>query len=365
MTHTPSSLHPSVLPPFQKPSAANQQTLYHCPHDQPQQQLQQQQHESLRCTYTSSGCVHTPCCCSPSHCLNQYCTISQHRKRIPHAVISCCLALLCLSVLVCERGGGVCWGWDMWGGGWGRLGGGTVGAEAAAVSPAVTYGSAISLKHQASNYKLFSGRIAWGSGSGQQAVTAIGGDEYDDTVMWYVKSAEINKIPPPGASSQLTSTPTPGAHRETYGAGTAVKCGAVVSLEHVDSEKNLHSHSIKSPISGQFEVSAYGEKGVGNEGDNFIVQCLDGDKEVWRVNSVVALRHRGMGGYLKASISKRFNRENCPRCPIEGHLEVVIGQDVRTKNTPPNEDEKWRAVDGVLVSLSELDEDEAGQDDEL
>ena len=51
-------------------------------------------------------------------------------------------------------------------------------------------------------------------------------------------------------------------------AGTPVECGRKIRLEHAQTGKNLHSHLFTSPISGQQEVSAYGEAGDGDTGDN-------------------------------------------------------------------------------------------------
>eukprot|EP00922_Rhytidocystis_sp_ex-Travisia-forbesii_P014574 GHVS01021786.1.p1 GENE.GHVS01021786.1~~GHVS01021786.1.p1 ORF type:complete len:236 (+),score=41.00 GHVS01021786.1:80-787(+) len=213
----------------------------------------------------------------------------------------------------------------------------------------VTYGSSVALRHNTSGFKLFSAKIAWGSGSGQQAVTGIGGDNYDETVLWYVKEPHDAK------ASSATGSP--------------VSCGSVVRLEHADSNKNLHSHEIPSPISGQNEVSAFGTNGDGNEGDNFVVECVrDGkinNSSPWTTKDYVALRHEGMHGFLKGSASKKFNRDNCPRCPIEGHMEIVVGN----SGNEPTQEELWKAVDGVFLSnqaeLEEEDDSSGGPHDEL
>jgi hypothetical protein len=42
-----------------------------------------------------------------------------------------------------------------------------------------------------------------------------------------------------------------------------VKCGSVIRLQHVATEKYLHSHHHAAPLSGNQEVSAYeGDKGM-------------------------------------------------------------------------------------------------------
>lgn len=45
-----------------------------------------------------------------------------------------------------------------------------------------------------------------------------------------------------------------------------VKCGQTVRLMHLQTRKNLHSHHFTSPLSNNFEVSAFGEEGLGDEG---------------------------------------------------------------------------------------------------
>ena len=52
-------------------------------------------------------------------------------------------------------------------------------------------------------------------------------------------------------------------------------CGATVRLEHMKTGKNLHSHNVKSPISGKQEISAFGDDGFGDEDDNWQLECVD------------------------------------------------------------------------------------------
>lgn len=213
----------------------------------------------------------------------------------------------------------------------------------------VSYGSAISLQHLNSGYKLFSAKISWGSGSGEQVVTSAGGDLFTESVLWYVKE--------------------PHSTRHPFAAGAPVKCGSIIRLEHAESEKNLHARAIRSPISNQWEVSAYGSEGIGNEHDNFIVECVQTKSSVgsttddWPHKEKIALKHSELGGYLKASKGKIFNRENCPRCPIEGHLEVVVSN----SHKQPSSDEIWTTVHGVILSESDLGDEEPnrGKHDEL
>lgn len=68
-----------------------------------------------------------------------------------------------------------------------------------------------------------------------------------------------------------------------------IKCGDTVRLEHSATKKNLHSHRVSSPLSGQQEVSAYGDiNGEGDTGDHWMVIC-HGD--YWERNEPVEFRH--------------------------------------------------------------------------
>ncbi|CEM00828.1 unnamed protein product [Vitrella brassicaformis CCMP3155] len=199
----------------------------------------------------------------------------------------------------------------------------------------ITCGSAIYLKHADTGFKLFSAGINWGSGSGQQAVTAQKSDEADRSLLWLVKEG-MN---------------LPGCHT-----GAPIKCGDVIRLEHLDTEKNVHSHAWRSPVSGMKEVSVFGSSGVGDVGDNFIVECGDKKAEVWERGKKVALKHEGLPGYLRTTAKHKFTQANCPRCPILGHQEVAVAM-----VSKPSSDDYWLAYEGVLISSAD-DEDEEEDD---
>ena len=38
--------------------------------------------------------------------------------------------------------------------------------------------------------------------------------------------------------------------------------------------KNMHSHNVRSPLSQRNEVSGFGDDGEGDDGDNWIIECL-------------------------------------------------------------------------------------------
>lgn len=114
----------------------------------------------------------------------------------------------------------------------------------------VTCGSVIKLKNADYNVRLHSHDVKYGTGSGQQSVTATEIQE-DINSHWQIKGG-TGKVCP---------------------RGQPVKCGSTIRLEHVETKKNLHSHNFQSPLSGNQEISCYGEKGEGDSGDNWMVVC--------------------------------------------------------------------------------------------
>jgi dolichyl-phosphate-mannose--protein O-mannosyl transferase len=98
----------------------------------------------------------------------------------------------------------------------------------------VTCSSTLRLKNVRANYYLHSSEISYGSGSGQQAVTGFDGD-HDYNSLWTIKEGEFD-------NSQVPLCKT----------GQKIKCGETVRLEHMNSGRNLHSHSsFDSPVSGR------------------------------------------------------------------------------------------------------------------
>eukprot|EP00920_Eleutheroschizon_duboscqi_P025221 GHVT01062258.1.p2 GENE.GHVT01062258.1~~GHVT01062258.1.p2 ORF type:complete len:106 (-),score=21.15 GHVT01062258.1:260-577(-) len=89
---------------------------------------------------------------------------------------------------------------------------------------------------------------------------------------------------------------------------------------------------------------------MGDGGDEFIVECVNPSDKVWLVGATVRLFHVNMKGHLAASRSHMFTRDNCPRCPILGHLEVAI-----TKRPSASAATGWRCDDGLLVEAHEDD----------
>ncbi|PRD23959.1 UNVERIFIED_CONTAM: Sdf2l1 [Trichonephila clavipes] len=108
----------------------------------------------------------------------------------------------------------------------------------------VTCGSVIKLLNNHSKVRLHSHEVKYGSGSGQQSVTAV--EDHDDVNShWVIK----------GKGGKMCKR------------GEPISCGTVIRLEHLATKKNLHSHHFSSPLSSNQEVSAFGEDGEGDTGE--------------------------------------------------------------------------------------------------
>lgn len=176
----------------------------------------------------------------------------------------------------------------------------------------MTWGSVVKLVHQSTGYRLHSHEIAYGTGSGQQSVTAypFGGDSNS---YWIVKGPSNDTL---------------------FSQGTLVDCGSFIRLEHLNTRKNLHSHLPKSPISGNLEVSAFGVDGEGDSGDVFQLICAETKAQYWKRSQAVYLKHVDTKAFLSTSQKYVYPE------PIEGHLEVFGS---KKKSTT---DSLWLTDDG-------------------
>lgn len=118
-----------------------------------------------------------------------------------------------------------------------------------------------------------------------------------------------------------------------------IKCGQQIRLQHVATNKNLHSHHFQSPLSGNQEISCYGENGIGDSGDNWEVIC-SGD--TWLRDYPIKLRHVDTDGYLSVS-GRTFGR------PINGQMEVIGTFSI-------NQASEWKAAEGLFIHPRELHE---------
>ncbi|XP_029423007.1 stromal cell-derived factor 2 isoform X2 [Nannospalax galili] len=125
-----------------------------------------------------------------------------------------------------------------------------VGASSMAV---VTCGSVVKLLNTRHNVRLHSHDVRYGSGSGQQSVTGVTSVD-DSNSYWRIR----------GKTATVCER------------GTPIKCGQPIRLTHVNTGRNLHSHHFTSPLSGNQEVSAFGEEGEGEQ----YGRPISGQKEV-------------------------------------------------------------------------------------
>ena len=56
--------------------------------------------------------------------------------------------------------------------------------------------------------------------------------------------------------------------------------------------KNIHSHNVRSPLSQRNEVSGFGDDGEGDDGDNWIIECLNENGKI--LNDVSIQTENGM-----------------------------------------------------------------------
>lgn len=178
----------------------------------------------------------------------------------------------------------------------------------------VTCGSVIKLLNSDFRVRLHSHDVKYGTGSGQQSVT---GSEIQEDVNshWIVKAATGLNCP----------------------RGEAIKCGQTIRLEHIATNKNLHSHHFSSPLSGNQEISCYGDGGDGDTGDHWIVTCSG---EYWTRDDSIMLKHLDTNHYLSAS-GRKFGR------PINGQMEIV-GISGSSGSV------HWNAVEGIYLHAPDI-----------
>lgn len=137
----------------------------------------------------------------------------------------------------------------------------------------VQYGSQIKMRHILTGFHLHSHPLNYKhpNSSQQQQVTCFNnGANGDDNDFWIVKSVNAN-------NPRDNETQT-------------VKDGDLLRLEHLLTQKNLHSHPrIPSPITGQQEVTCFGFSGSGDSNDLWRISIEGGG--VWNDSKRVKLIH--------------------------------------------------------------------------
>ncbi|CDO64538.1 dolichyl-phosphate-mannose protein mannosyltransferase, putative [Plasmodium reichenowi] len=199
----------------------------------------------------------------------------------------------------------------------------------------VTDGSSIILENIGTKYKLFSTDMKWGTGSGNQLVTAVTTNKNEDDLLWTVSLYEEEK--------SVT--------------GRKINCDEIVTLKHVKSNGYLIGSKHDSILSNNYELSVHKD----NEYGKFQVVCeKKKNTSYWEIGENVYLKNINQNGYLSTSKSYEFNQYNCHNCPIMYHLEACI-----LKYSYPRDDQKWRAKSGVIIANFSDDKNEKVNRDEL
>ncbi|NP_001088005.1 stromal cell derived factor 2 L homeolog precursor [Xenopus laevis] len=177
----------------------------------------------------------------------------------------------------------------------------------------VTCGSVVKLLNIKHNVRLHSHDVRYGSGSGQQSVTGVTSVD-DGNSYWRIR----------GQTSTVCER------------GTMIKCGQSMRLTHVNTGRNLHSHHFTSPLSGNQEVSAFGDDGEGDILDDWTVLC---DGEFWQRDDDVRLRHTSTNVFLSIT-GEQYGR------PINGQREVHC-------MSYSNQNSYWKVMEGIFMKPSE------------
>jgi dolichyl-phosphate-mannose--protein O-mannosyl transferase len=219
----------------------------------------------------------------------------------------------------------------------------TLGFEpiAAGDGDSITCGSVVKLIHRETTNHLHSHQVTWGSGSGQQSVTTTP-EAGDQNSFWVVKEASTTPV-----SCEV---------------GQPVECGTKIRLEHASTGRNLHSHLFRAPLSGNQEVSGFGEGGTGDTGDNWVLTCDTAGDKHWKRGAVVHFEHVDTKKWLSSSTKHKFTQQNCGQaCPIM-HQTEVSAAGAKGVNT------KFKTGQGVYFPPSDpklREDDEDDYDDEL
>ncbi|XP_074778714.1 stromal cell-derived factor 2 [Athene noctua] len=189
-----------------------------------------------------------------------------------------------------------------------------LGAAARGGPGPVTCGSVVKLLNVRHNVRLHSHDVRYGSGSGQQSVTGVSAAD-DGNSYWRVR----------GRTAAVCER------------GTPVRCGQAIRLTHLGTGRNLHSHRFASPLSGNQEVSAFGEAGEGDYLDDWTVVCSG---TYWARDSEVRFQHASTDVFLSVT-GEQYGR------PIHGQKEVH-GMAASSQNN------YWKVMEGIFMQPNEV-----------
>lgn len=179
----------------------------------------------------------------------------------------------------------------------------------------VTCGSVVKLKNNIHDGRLHSHDVRYGSGSGQQSITGMK-LKTDHNSYWTVKPAYSKSC-----------------HR-----GEPLRCGTIIRLQHMATGKYLHSHLFSSPLSNNQEVSAFGDEGQSDTGDDWKLLC---DDDFWPRDAAVRFQHVDTGHFLHMT-GQTFGR------PIAGQYEICAHYSSSSGSF-------WEVMEGVYIRPSTLE----------
>ncbi|KAI9017818.1 Dolichyl-phosphate-mannose-protein mannosyltransferase-domain-containing protein [Gaertneriomyces semiglobifer] len=150
----------------------------------------------------------------------------------------------------------------------------------------IAFGSRVTLKNNGHGGGLLHSHVQrYPSGSEQQQVTCY--HHKDSNNEWIV--------------SRAWGSPEPAANQTDI-----IKDGEVIRLVHASTNRNLHSHSVKAPITtSENEVSCYGNSTVGDVNDHWRVEKVDdisgaGTTTIRSLTTRFRLRHVHSGCLLRS-----------------------------------------------------------------
>ena len=153
----------------------------------------------------------------------------------------------------------------------------------------IAYGSIISLKSMQSGGCLLHSHSHLYPDEllGQQQVTTY--CFKDDNNKWLVK------YPYDQSHEELANGPI-----------THVRSGDRIRLEHIATKRNLHSHPFPAFLRpDDQQVTGYGEDGMGDENDEWVITLVDGavGDKIGRVNVPIRLLHQTPGAARQCALS--------------------------------------------------------------
>lgn len=168
----------------------------------------------------------------------------------------------------------------------------------------IPFFSVIRLRHSAGKYLAsVACNYAHDGGSGQQVVGCV--DAPDHSTLWLVRSEH-------GTDYEVRSENLPDK--------------AIIRLEHIQTHKNLHSHGNRSPVTGQQEVTCFGEGGLGDFNDDWIISTRD-QSGYLTTGKAVRIQHLQTSHWLHSHSGNNFEAEGTKLQEVTGNKESDTNND--------------------------------------